>query len=116
MLPRTTTARISLLLFAVLVTGSAVLLLLLERATKSQLEGEARSRVDAIADVAAAAWRDQGKAAALDILQGELGVPGPLVIHLSDASGAMVVGNLLNWPTVVPRDEGFYRVTGMADQ
>jgi len=39
--PRTTTARISLMLFLVILAGSALLLILLERATQTQLDREA---------------------------------------------------------------------------
>ena len=41
--PRTTTARISLMLFLVILAGSALLLILLERATQTQLDREAQA-------------------------------------------------------------------------
>jgi len=111
--PRTTTARISLLLFVMLVSGSALLLILLERATRSQLDNEAQARIAAIADAASTAWRNQGITAALVILDGELGVPGPLVIHLSASDGRRVLGNLQRWPAGVPADDRFYRIPAM---
>ncbi|WP_164157029.1 sensor histidine kinase, partial [Sandarakinorhabdus rubra] len=114
--PRTTTARISALFFIVLLVGSSLLLILLERATQSQVEAEAQARVDAIADAALAAWRSEGIESAVTILDGELGVPGPLVIHLADAQGVLLLGNLARWPADVPVDSGYYRVPAMQSE
>jgi signal transduction histidine kinase len=114
--PRTTTARISLLLFVMLVSGSALLLILLERSTQTQVESEAQSRIDAIADAAEVAWRADGRTAALAILEGELGVPGPLVIHLAGPDGRLLLGNLKYWPAGVAADERFYRVPAIVDE
>ncbi len=111
--PRTTTARISLLLFLVLLAGSSLLLVLLERVTQTQVEREAQGRITAIADAAEAAWRKDGIEAALTILDGELQVPGPLVIHLEDGAGALVLGNLGRWLVGVPADQRYYRVPAM---
>lgn len=114
--PRTTTARISLLLFIMLVSGSALLLVLLERATQTQVESEAQNRIDTIADAAEATWRAEGRAAAFAILEGELGVPGPLVIMVSGPDGRWVLGNLKSWPGGVAADQRFYRVPAMLDE
>lgn len=114
--PRTTTARISLLLFVMLVSGSALLLVLLERATQTQVESEAQGRIDAIADAAEASWRTDGQAAALALLEGELGVPGPLVIHLARPDGKLALGNLRYWPAGVAADQRFYRVPAIVDE
>ena len=111
--PRTTTARISLLLFVVLLAGSSLLLILLERATQTQVETEAQLRIDAIADAAEAAWKKEGIETALTILDGELQVPGPLIIHLEAPDGSLLLGNLLRWPATVPADQSFYRVPAM---
>lgn len=111
--PRTTTARISLLLFVMLVSGSALLLILLERATQSQLDSEAQGRIAAIAAAADTAWQQGGIAAARAILDGELAVPGPLVIHLAAPGGRRVLGNLPGWPAGVAADGQFYRVPTM---
>lgn len=114
--PRTTTARISLLLFVMLVSGSALLLILLERTTQAQVEREAQGRIDAIADAAADAWRDDGKQAALTILEGELAVPGPLIVHLAAPGNRLVLGNLPRWPDGVPVDSLYHRVPAMLDE
>ncbi len=108
-LPRTTTARIGLLLFAVLLAGSTLLLILLERATQTQLEREAQGRISEIADAAESGWHQRGKPRALALLAGELAVPGPLVIRLEDAGGGRVIGNLPRWPAGVAANGGFYR-------
>ena len=111
--PRTTTARISLMLFLLLLAGSALPLILLERATQNQLEAEAQERVDTIADATLQAWRKQGIEAAVTILDGELQVPGPLLIHLATRDGTLLLGNVARWPTDVPADGRFYRVPAM---
>ncbi len=111
--PRTTTARISLMLFLVILTGSGLLLILLERATQNQLDREAQTRIDAIADATVLAWRRNGIEAAVTILDGELQVPGPLVIHLAAADGSLVLGNLARWPAAVPADARYYRMMAM---
>jgi signal transduction histidine kinase len=111
--PRTTTARISLLLFVVLLAGSSLLLILLERATQTQVETEAQLRIDAIADAAETAWKSEGIEQALTILDGELQVPGPLIIHLAAPDGSLLLGNLARWPADVPPDQSFYRVPAM---
>lgn len=112
-MPRTTTARISLILFLMLLAGSALPLILLERATQNQLEAEAQDRVDAIADAALLAWRREGIEAAVTILDGELQVPGPLVIHLAARDGSLLLGNVARWPADVPADGRYYRVPAM---
>lgn len=111
--PRTTTARISLVLFVVLLASSGLLLFLIERATKSQLDGEAQRQITAIADVAETAWRRENLEAALTILDGELQVPGPLAIHLAGPDGSLALGNLRRWPGNVPADKRYYRVPVM---
>ena len=111
--PRTTTARISLLVFLVLLAGSGLLLILLERATQTQLDREAQTRVDAIADAASSAWARDGIEAAVSILDGELRVPGVLVIHLAASDGSLLLGNLARWPADVPIDGAYYRVAAM---
>jgi signal transduction histidine kinase len=111
--PRTTTARISLVLFVALLAGSSLLLILLERATETQLDREAQVRITAIANAADTAWRRQGFEAALTLLDGELGVPGPLVIHLQSANGALLLGNMARWPAGVPADGHYYRLPAM---
>ncbi|WP_310474517.1 ATP-binding protein [Sandarakinorhabdus sp.] len=116
LMPRTTTARISLVLFLVLFSGSALMLILLERATQNLLERDAQTRVDAIADASMQAWQEDGLEAAVTILDGELQVPGPLVIHLANRDGTLFMGNLSRWPKDVPVDGGFHRVTAMADE
>lgn len=113
LMPRATTSRISLMLFLVILTGSALLLILLERATQNQLEAEAQTRVDAIADATLLAWRKDGIEAAVTILDGELQVPGPLVIHLAASDGSLLLGNVARWPADVPADGRYYRVTAM---
>jgi signal transduction histidine kinase len=113
LLPRTTTARISLMLFLVILAGSALLLIVLERATQNQVEAEAQTRVDAIADATLMAWRTQGIEAAVTILDGELQVPGPLVIHLAAGDGSLLLGNVARWPADVPADGRYYRVPAM---
>lgn len=111
----TTTARVGLLLFVVLLLSTSGPLILLERATQAQLDGDAQSRITAIADAAEAAWRQRGQSAAIEILGGELQVPGPLAIMLVDADGELLLGNLRRWPAGVPVDRSYYRVPAMAD-
>lgn len=111
--PRTTTARISLLLFIVLFSGSALLLLFLQRTTHSQLDREAQGRITAIARAADTAWRQKGIEAGVTILDGELGIPGPVVIHLAAADGTLLLGNLSTWPEKVPTDRRYYRVQAL---
>ncbi|WP_017668857.1 ATP-binding protein [Sandarakinorhabdus sp. AAP62] len=113
LMPRTTTSRISLVLFLVLFSGSALMLVLLERATQNLLDRDAQTRIDAIADASLLAWRKQGLEAAVTILDGELQVPGPLVIHLATSDGTLLLGNLARWPDDVPIDGRYYRVTAM---
>jgi signal transduction histidine kinase len=112
-LPRTTTARISLMLFLVIFAGSALLLIALERATQSQLDSEAQTRITAIARAADSSWRERGIESALTILDGELAVPGPLIIHLAARDGSLLLGNLARWPAGVPVDRLYYRVPAM---
>lgn len=112
-MPRTTTARISLVLFLMLLGGSSLQMILLERTTQNQLEAEAQLRVDTIADAALLAWRREGIEAAVTILDGELQVPGPLVIHLAARDGSLLLGNLARWPADVPADGRYYRVPAM---
>jgi signal transduction histidine kinase len=111
--PRTTTARISLILFVVLLAGSSLLLILLERATQNQVESDAQERITAISVAAEAAWARDGLEAALIILDGELQVPGPLIIHLEAPDGSLLLGNLSDWPADVPADRRYYRVPAM---
>ena len=111
--PRTTTARISLMLFLVILAGSALLLILLERATQTQLDREAQARITAIAETAERTWRRNGIEAAVTILDGELAVPGPLIIHLAARDGSLLLGNLARWPARVPSDRRYYRVPAM---
>jgi len=103
------------LLFVVLLLATSGPLILLERATQSQLDGDAQTRITAIADAAETAWRKGGQSAAFEILDGELHVPGPLAIMLVDADGDLLLGNLRRWPAGVPVDRGYYRVPAMAD-
>jgi signal transduction histidine kinase len=114
--PRTTTARISLVLFVALLAGSSLLLILLERATQSQLERDATARIVAIADAAETAWSRDGFEAAVTILDGELGVPGPLIIHLAAPDGALLLGNVARWPANVPADRRAYRLPALQGQ
>ncbi len=111
--PRTTTARISLVLFAVLLAGSALMLVLLESATRNQLDREVQARITAIADAAQTAWRSGGIEAAVTILDGELQVPGPLIIHLSRRDGSLLLGNMARWPANVAANGRFYRLPAM---
>ena len=114
--PRTTTARISLMLFLVILAGSALLLILLERATQTQLDREAQARITAIAETAERTWRRNGIEAAVTILDGELAVPGPLIIHLAARDGSLLLGNLARWPARVPSDRRYYRVPAMHNE
>jgi signal transduction histidine kinase len=114
--PRTTTARISLMLFLVILAGSALLLILLERATQTQLDREAQARITAIAETAERTWRRNGIEAAVTILDGELAVPGPLIIHLAARDGSLLLGNLARWPASVPSDRRYYRVPAMHNE
>ena len=113
LIPRTTTARISLLLFLVLLTGSSLQLILLERVAQNQLEREAKQRVTSIAATAEKAWRSGGFEAGVTILDGELQVPGPLVIHLAAPDGSLVLGNMGNWPAGVKTDRSYQEVAAM---
>ena len=83
------------------VAGSALLLILLERATQTQLDREAQARITAIAETAERTWRRNGIEAAVTILDGELAVPGPLIIHLAARDGSLLLGNLARWPASV---------------
>jgi signal transduction histidine kinase len=112
-MPRTTTARISLLLFLVIVAGSALLLILLERATRNQLDGEAQTRITAIATATETAWRRAGIEAALVILDGELQVPGPLIVHLAAPDGSLLLGNMARWPAGIAPNRRYYRIPAM---
>lgn len=109
--PRTTTARIGLIVFTALLVGSSGLLIFLERVTRAQLEAEARARISAISTAAAAAWQHGGRAAALVVLDGELQVPGPLIVHLSGPDGGRVTGNLPAWPATLPRTGRYHKLT-----
>jgi signal transduction histidine kinase len=109
----TTTARIGLLLFLVLLAAAWAPLILLERATQSQLDSEASARITAIAATAEQAWKKEGIEAAVTLLDGELGVPGPLIIHLAAPDGSLLLGNLARWPAAVPADRRQYRVPAM---
>ncbi len=113
MMPRTTTARISLVVFVVLLAGSALLLILLERATHTLIDREAQGRVQSIVDAASTAWQRDGIEGAVTILDGELQVPGPLVIHLAAADGSLLLGNVARWPADVRADGTFYRVSAL---
>jgi hypothetical protein len=77
------------------------------------LDSEAQGRIAAIAAAADTAWQQGGIAAARAILDGELAVPGPLVIHLAAPGGRRVLGNLPGWPAGVAADGQFYRVPTM---
>ncbi len=109
----TTTARIGILLFVVLLVATGAPLILLERATQSQLDSETRARITAIADTAEQAWRKDGLESGITLLDGELGVPGPLIIHLASPDGSLLLGNLARWPAGVPVDRSYYRVPAM---
>ena len=111
--PRTTTARISLVLFLVLLAGSSLQLVLLARVAQDQLERESKARVTSIAAAADSAWRRKGFEGGITILDGELQVPGPLVIHLAAPDGSLVLGNMARWPAGVKTDRGYYRVQAM---
>ncbi|MBU6167294.1 MAG: HAMP domain-containing protein [Alphaproteobacteria bacterium] len=112
----TTTARIGILLFLVLLAATWAPLILLERATQSQLDKDAQTRITAIADAAETAWQRRGASAGWEILDGELQVPGPLVIMLVDADGTLLIGNLRRWPAEVPPNRRYYRVAGLAQE
>lgn len=111
--PRTTTARISLILFLVLLFGTGLQLFLLARITQAQLEREAQARVSSIAGTAETAWRREGIEAAVTILDGELQVPGPLIIHLAAPDGSLLLGNLARWPAGLSADRSFHRIAAM---
>ncbi len=111
----TTTARIGTILFVVLLAATWAPLILLERATRSQLDNDAQTRITAIADAAETAWLKRGQSAAFEILDGELHVPGPLAIMLVDRDGDLLLGNLRRWPRDVIVDRAYYRVPAMAE-
>lgn len=111
--PRTTTARITLVLFLVLLAGSGLQLVVLARVTQDRLEREARTRVTTISAAAEKAWRNKGIEAAVTILDGELQVPGPLIIHLATPDGSLLLGNMKRWPAGVATDRRYYRVQAM---
>ncbi|WP_310496889.1 ATP-binding protein [Sandarakinorhabdus sp.] len=84
--------------------SSSTLLIFLERLTEIQLDNDNRSRIAEIYRATDAAWRRGGPAAGLVIVNGELQVPGPLVIHVERADGSRLAGNLGDWPIGLATD------------
>jgi signal transduction histidine kinase len=90
--------------------ASATPLVLLERVTRAQIDSEAAERVRDIADAASRGWASGGENGALAILNGELQVPGPLVVLMQDGRGDFVTGNLITWPAGLVADGRLRRI------
>jgi signal transduction histidine kinase len=110
LLPRTTTARIAIGLFLSVLLGSATIAVFVERVTQAQIEAETLKRIASIRDATVSDWKSGGPEAGLEILNGELQVPGPLVIHLARRDGDWIAGNMERWPASLPTDSKAWRI------
>ena len=108
--PRSTTARITLLVFVAMVGTSAIILGFIARVTQGQLDADARTLITAEREAIVATFNRNGPAAARDVIIAELLIPGPLAVRLEDAGHHGVAGNLTAWPAGLPRQTEFQRI------
>lgn len=117
---RTTTARIALIVFVALVISSAIILGFIARVTQGQLDVDARALLVTERAVITQVFDREGPQGAAAVIEGELLVPGPLVMLLVGPEGGPVAGNLPAWPPGLGRDGSFARLplqrTGSAGQ
>jgi signal transduction histidine kinase len=109
-LGRSTTARIALIVFVALVISSAIILGFIARVTRGQLDADARELIVAEREVIVQAFVREGPKAAAAVIEGELRVPGSLVMLLIGPDGRPVAGNLSGWPADLGRDGSFARL------
>lgn len=95
---RTTTARITLIVFAALLATSALLLTFIGRVTQDQLFADVRTDIAIEASEIVANFRRQGATAAAQDITAELRLPGAMAILLVGPDGRPLAGNLRGWP------------------
>ncbi|NJC07066.1 sensor histidine kinase [Polymorphobacter fuscus] len=99
---RTTTARITLIVFAALIATSALLLGFIGRVTQDQLYADVRAAVAADAALLVENIRRDGpRRAARDITE-DLRLPGPTAVLLLAPDGHRLAGNVTEWPAGLP--------------
>jgi signal transduction histidine kinase len=110
-LGRSTTARIALIVFVALVISSAIILGFIARVTRGQLEADGRALIVAERTVIAQVFDREGPAGAAAVIEGELRVPGPLVMLLVGPDGKPTAGNIAGWPRGFRHDGSFARLS-----
>ncbi len=107
--PRSTTARISALVFFAIVVSSAVIIGFIARVTQGQLDADAQALIIAERTAVQQVFAREGVAGARQVINGELRVPGPLAILLVGPDGRRAAGNIATWPESLASDGRFHR-------
>lgn len=107
---RTTTARISLIVFVALLVTSGLLLTFVGRLTQDQLYREARVAVTRDRAALAADIARDGLTGAVQIISSEMKMPGAGIVLLARPDGKPVAGNLTHWPEGLSTGKSFARI------
>ncbi|MFZ4690391.1 MAG: sensor histidine kinase [Polymorphobacter sp.] len=107
--PRSTSARIALIVFTGLVISSAIILGFIARVTQGQLDADARALISAERNAVIEMFDRDGPGGALSVIDAELRIAGPLAILLESPDGSRIVGNIRQWPPGLARDDRFHR-------
>jgi signal transduction histidine kinase len=107
--PRSTTARIGLIVFLALSGSCAIILGFIARVTQNQLDADARALINAERAAIVQVFDRDGVTGATALISGEIRVPGPLAMLLVDGDGRVVTGNIPGWPQGLATDGGFHQ-------
>ncbi len=108
--PRSTTARIGLIVFLALATSCAIIIGFIARVTQGQLDADARALIDTERREIVQTYNRDGVEGVQTLIEGEMRVPGPLVMLLVNDDGVQRYGNLPSWPNSIAADGQFHRV------
>ncbi len=106
--PRSTTARIGIIVFLALSGSCAIILGFIARVTQNQLDADARALINAERAAIVQVYDRDGIGGATALINGEMRVPGPLAILLIGADGRTITGNIPAWPQGLPTDGRFH--------
>jgi signal transduction histidine kinase len=107
---RTTTARISLIVFAALVVTSALLLGFIGRLTHDRLYDDARAAVAGDAREIAESFHRKGAAVAAREVTDNLRLPSTTAVLIVGPGNRPVAGNIAAWPAGLPTGRSFTNV------
>ena len=108
--PRSTTARIALLVFFALVGTTAIILGFIARVTQGQLDADAHALISAERIAIVQTFEREGYLAARTVIDAELLIPGPLAVLLEGPPDTKPTGNIDIWPKGLAADGHFKRI------